>query len=70
MINIKPALDYFKTQSKLADALGLSKMVVYQWTKRGVPADRIKDIAEVTDEVVLSAMVSDMLGRKVKVSTR
>lgn len=49
MTNLKPAIEYFGTQAKLAEALGLNPMVVTQWKRRGIPPKRAKQISDLTD---------------------
>jgi DNA-binding transcriptional regulator YdaS (Cro superfamily) len=50
--NLEPVLTYFKTQSALADALGLDPMAITQWKRRGIPPTRAKEIADLTNGAV------------------
>ena len=58
MTNLKPAIDYFKTQAALAKAVGVDPMTVTQWKRRGIPPKRAKEIAKLTNNVVKA---SDLL---------
>jgi len=55
--NLEIAIKHFGSQTKLADALDVSPMVVYQWTKRKIPTDRAFQIERVSDGLV---KVSDL----------
>lgn len=51
------------TQSKLAEALGLSPMAVSQWRKRGVPAVHCREIERLTHgAVTVHDLRSDIFG--------
>lgn len=46
------AVEYFGSQTKLAQAIGLSTMAVSQWRKRGIPPTRCIDIERATDGAI------------------
>lgn len=52
MTNLKPAIEYFGNQAKLAKALNLNPMAITQWKRRGIPPKRAKQIAELTNGAV------------------
>ena len=49
MKNINLAIQFFGSQVNMAKALNVRPQVVYQWTKRGVPAKRAKQISEASN---------------------
>ncbi len=55
MSNIDKALEFFGTKAKLAEALDVSEMVVYQWSKRRVPVSRAVQIEKASGGSVLAA---------------
>ena len=50
--NLEKAIDHFGTKAKLAKELGVSPMVVYQWSKRNVPAERASQIERISKGAV------------------
>lgn len=40
------AIEHFGTQANLARALNVQPQLVYQWSKRGLPAKRAKQISD------------------------
>jgi len=57
MTNLQPAIDYFKTQKALADALEVNPMAITQWKKRGIPPKRAKEIAKLTNGKVKASVL-------------
>ncbi len=55
MNNIDKALQFFGTKAKLAEALDVSEMVVYQWSRRRVPVNRAIQIEKASGGNVLAA---------------
>jgi len=53
--NLDKAIAYFETRSKLAIALDVSPMAVYQWSKRRVPAERAWQIEKISNGAVKAA---------------
>lgn len=47
--NLDKAIEYFGSQVALARTMGLDPMAVTQWKRRGIPAERAKQISELTD---------------------
>jgi len=53
--NLDKAISHFGTKVRLAKELGVSPMVVYQWSKRKVPAERACQIERISDGAVKAA---------------
>lgn len=49
MTNLQPALNYFGSQAKIAEALGINPMAVTQWKKRGIPPIRAIELSQVAN---------------------
>ena len=49
MESLNKAIKHFGSQTKLAEALGLTAMAVTQWKKRKVPLEAAKEIERVTN---------------------
>jgi DNA-binding transcriptional regulator YdaS (Cro superfamily) len=50
--NLDIAIDHFGTKAALARALNIDPMVVYQWSKRGIPASRAVEIETASNGLV------------------
>lgn len=49
------AIDLFGTQAEFAEKLQVKPMAISQWKKRGVPAERCREIERVTEGKVTRA---------------
>lgn len=50
--NLDKALKFFGSKAELARVLEVSPMVVYQWSKRGVPVKRAVEIEKASNEMI------------------
>jgi DNA-binding transcriptional regulator YdaS (Cro superfamily) len=48
MTGFELLLSHFRTQAAIAKALGLERMTISNWKKRGIPLQRAVDIERVT----------------------
>lgn len=55
MDGLTKAIEHFKTQRALAEALGVTDMAVTQWKKRGVPPEVCLRIERATSGAVTRA---------------
>jgi DNA-binding transcriptional regulator YdaS (Cro superfamily) len=59
--NLKPAIDFFGTQTAIAEKFDIKKSRVNHWTKRGVPAFWAAKIEDVTNgAVTLKMLIPDL----------
>lgn len=59
--NLEPAINYFGSGNALARAMGLNPMAVTQWKRRGIPAERAKQISELTDGEIKPSVIKPKL---------
>jgi DNA-binding transcriptional regulator YdaS (Cro superfamily) len=52
MTNLKPAIEFFGNQAKLAKAMKLHPMAITQWKRRGMPPARAKEISDLTNGAI------------------
>jgi DNA-binding transcriptional regulator YdaS (Cro superfamily) len=49
MVRMEKVINYFGTQKKLADILGVTQMAISQWKKRGIPIKRCVQIEQLSN---------------------
>ena len=52
IMSIQIAIEHFGSQAEMARILGVKPMVIYQWKKRRIPAERAKQIVTATKGLV------------------
>jgi len=55
--NLNKAIDFFGSKAELARRLNVSPMVVYQWSKRKVPAERAFEIEQISAGAVMASEI-------------